>query len=247
MLEIKNLGVKSGKKQIIENINFHLEKGKFTAVIGLNGSGKSTLVSAINGLVKYSGEIVLCGEDIKKIPLRKRSSLLSIMPQKLPRTDLSVLELAQMGRNPYIPIGAQMSETDKKIALDAVEKADLKDFYSRSANSLSGGEGQRAFLAMNLAQNAQIMILDEPTAQMDALSEQKFLLLLSSLKNEGKTIMVVMHNLSSAVEFADNILVLDKGKSVFFGTRQEALEKEVIEKNFGLKKYEIDGKIFFKA
>lgn len=142
-----------------------------------------------------------------------------------------------MGRNPYLDIGRRLSYNDKTQINNAIAAAGLEQLRHTSINRLSGGERQRAYLAMILAQNTRAVILDEPTTYMDMENEAEFLALTERLKTvRKKTVMVVMHNLSKAVELADNILVLDKGEAVFFGAARQCVEERIIEKVFGVQR-----------
>lgn len=244
MLTFNNISVKLGGKMILDGVSFRLRPHKITAVIGKNGSGKSTLVSCITGGVKYTGEILYGDKNTALIPSRERAQLIAVLPQILPKTMLTVEELAQMGRVPYLDIGRRLSDNDRQQIRGALEITGMTEMSQRMVNSLSGGERQRAYLAMILAQNTRVIVLDEPTTYMDMENEADFLALAESLKvGPKKTVMLVIHDLTKAVEIADSILVLDGGRAVFFGSADDCVESGVIESTFGVKRtsYETDG------
>lgn len=244
MLIFNNISVKLGGKMILDGVSFRLRPHKITAVIGKNGSGKSTLVSCITGGIKYTGEILYGEKNIALIPARERAQLIAVLPQILPKTMLTAEEVAQMGRVPYLDIGRRLSDNDRQQISKALETTGMTEMSQRMVNSLSGGERQRAYLAMILAQNTRVIVLDEPTTYMDMENEADFLALSESLKvKQKKTVMLVIHDLTKAVEIADNILVLDGGRAVFFGSADDCVECGVIESTFGVKKtyYEKDG------
>lgn len=244
MLTFNNISVNLGGRQILDGVSFCLRPHRITAVIGKNGSGKSTLVSCITGGVKYTGEILYGEKNTALIPARERAQLVAILPQLLPKTAFTVAELAQMGRAPYLDIGRRLSDIDRQQINKALEITGMTEMSQRMVNSLSGGERQRAYLAMILAQNTRVIVLDEPTTYMDMENEADFLALAESLKGmQKKTVMLVIHDLTKAVEIADNILVLDGGRAVFFGSAEACVESGVIESTFGVKRtsYEKNG------
>ena len=246
MLKISSLGVTLGKKEILTDINFTLRPHCLTAIIGKNGSGKSTVVSAINGTVPYTGQITFAGQDIRMLSQREKAKLISVLPQTLTAPHITVEELVKMGRNPYIDLGHRFTPQDISAVENALSYMELSDKKQQYVDSLSGGERQKAYLAMILAQQTRLMVLDEPATYMDISCENQFMQTLKSLqKNNHKTIITVMHNLATAVRYADRMVVMDKGRVIFEGTTEECLEKQIIENTFGVKKYLSDGEIFF--
>ena len=246
MLKINSLGVTLGKKEILKDVNLNVKPHAITAVIGKNGSGKSTLVSAINGTVPYTGQIAFADQDIRLITQRERAKLISVLPQTLTAPHITVEELVKMGRNPYVDIGRRFTPQDTAAVEKALEFMDMADKRLDYVDNLSGGERQKAYLAMILAQQTRLLLLDEPATYMDISYERQFMETLKNLqKTSHKTVVVVMHNLSTAVRFADRIAVMDGGRLIFEGTTAECLEKQFIEKTFGVKKYISDGEIFF--
>lgn len=246
MLEIRSLNVKIRKKTILNDINIKLVPHTLTAIIGKNGSGKSTLVSCINQRISYTGELFFQGRNICLMTPKERACLISILPQMLKAPHISVNDLVCMGRTPYVDLGHHFTEYDKKAVEEAIHIIGIEKFSSCYVDELSGGERQKAYLAMILAQQTRLMVLDEPTTYMDMAYEQQFMNLLNELKRgHKKTLFVIMHNLNSAIRFADRIAILDKGRLVFDGTKEECLKECMIEKNFGVKRYECEDQIFF--
>ena len=246
MLKINSLNVTLGKKEILKDINLNIKPHAITAIIGKNGSGKSTLVSAINGTVPYTGQIVFADQDTRLISQREKAKLISVLPQTLTVPHITVEELVKMGRNPYVDIGRRFAPQDTAAVEKAFEFMDMGDKRRDYVDNLSGGERQKAYLAMILAQQTRLLLLDEPATYMDISYERQFMETLKNLqKTNHKTVVVVMHNLSTAVRFADRIAVMDSGRLIFEGTTQECLEKQLIEKTFSVKKYISDGEIFF--
>ncbi|MBE6888037.1 MAG: ABC transporter ATP-binding protein [Ruminococcaceae bacterium] len=246
MLKISNMNVTLGRKQVLKNIDLNIKPHTLTALIGKNGSGKSTLVSAVGGTVNYTGQILLAGQDIRLLQQREKAKLVSVLPQVLTAPHITVRELVKMGRNPYLDIGARFTPQDIQAVEKALDAMDIGCMQNMYLDCISGGERQKAYLAMILAQQTRLMVLDEPATYMDMAYEKQFMETLSGLrKSMHKTVVVVMHNLNTAVRYAQRIVVMDSGKIVFEGTTQECLETQIIEHIFGVKKYISDGEIFF--
>jgi len=238
MLRIENLSAFYGKKQALFDLSFTVERGRFTVILGANGSGKSTLMSALTSGVAYSGKITLDGRDISAIPPRERAKNISFLPQNLPVTQFSVRETVTFGREPYISF--KPTDGDVEIVDRAIEKCGISHLSGKKLTEISGGERQMAYLAMTLAQDAEIMLLDEPTTYMDASRARRFLDILKESISEGKSVVAVMHDLTQAVKYADDIVLIDSGKLIFAGTREECIESGVIERVMGVEKHSLD-------
>ena len=246
MIKMTDINVTLGKKHILKNIDLNIKPHTITAVIGKNGSGKSTLVSAINGTVSYTGQMLFAGQDIRILPQREKAKLISVLPQVLSTPHITVEELVKMGRNPYVDIGKRFTPQDTQTVSDAMAAMGITDMKYRYLDCISGGERQKAYLAMILAQHTRLMVLDEPATYMDMAYERQFMETLTTLqKTLHKTVVVVMHNLSTAVKYANRIVVMDGGTVAFEGATQDCLEAQIIEKTFGVKKHISDGEIFF--
>ncbi len=248
MLEIHNLNAQIGKKTILKNVNMKLIPHTLTAVIGKNGSGKSTLVSCINRMFPYTGEILFRGRNLHLMTPKERACLVSILPQILTAPHITVQELVNMGRTPYVDLGHHFTEYDKQAVEEAFHIIGIESLATCYVDELSGGERQKAYLAMILAQQTRLMVLDEPATYMDMAYEQQFMNMLMMLKTKHKkTLLIIMHNLNAAIGFADRIAVMDGGTIVFDGTREACLEQNIIEKTFAVKKYICEERIFFSS
>ncbi len=247
MLEFKNLSVTAGKTKILDNINLTIKPRSITALIGKNAAGKSTLLSCLTGEVKYTGSITLSGKSLSAMPSRHRAQLISLLPQKLPCPEISGGHLIRLGRTPYLDLGRHLTQEDKDYCRKAAELTGATDLISKKLSVMSGGERQKIYFAMLLAQNTPVIALDEPTSYMDAQHEREFSALLrATVKNEKKTALVVMHDLTRAVEIADYIAVLKDGRIVFYGTKGECAESGILESAFGVKAYKCDGLIIYR-
>lgn len=238
MLELKNVSVCLGNQKILDNVTFSLRPHRLTVLVGRNGAGKSTLLSCVNQQISYTGTICEGEQNLALIAPRERAKAIAILPQTLPAPHITAREMAAFGRNPYLDFTGRLTEKDKQAVEEALRDADALELGSRYVDTLSGGEKQRICLAMILAQNTPIALLDEPTAHMDLQYEAAFLNLLRELKQKRKkTFLVILHDLNLAAEYADDLIVLDGGKVIFAGSREECLQREILEKTFCLRRY----------
>jgi iron complex transport system ATP-binding protein len=248
MLEIKNLSVRFGKRQVLSDVSFALRPHRLTVLVGRNGAGKSTLFSCVNQQIPYTGTITEGEKNLALTDPRERAKSIAILPQSLPLPHITGREMAALGRNPYLDFTGRLTDRDKQAVENALRDADALELSERYVDTLSGGEKQRIALALILAQNTPIALLDEPTAHMDLGYEAAFLDLLQKLKTQRKkTFLLILHDLNLAAEYADDLIVLDGGRLAFAGSREQCLEQEILEKTFGLKRYTMENRIFFSA
>jgi iron complex transport system ATP-binding protein len=218
MLEFKKLHAGYDGAEKLHGISARLEPGKLTAVIGPNGCGKSTLLKCAAGLLKtMDGEILLDGRQLSAITEKERARLVSYMPQSRLVPDISVRQLVMHGRYPHLKWGQNPSRGDRAIAEAAIGRVKLDNYAEKTVGQLSGGERQRAYIAMMLAQEAPAMLLDEPTAYLDLASQYELMELLRQLRSGGHSMAVVLHDLALALEYADEILLMQDGRIVEAG------------------------------
>ena len=208
-LHIRGLSHSYGNKRILTNINLDLKQGTLCGVIGPNGAGKSTLFKSILKLIDYDfGKIEILGKKVDDI--RK---LIAYVPQKdevdwdFPAT---VLDIVLMGRYPFKSLFQRLNADDIAIAKQALADLGIEDLFDRQIGNLSGGQQQRVFLARALAQKAEIYLLDEPFVGVDISTEQKIIEILKRLAGEGKTLLVVHHDLSTVNQYFDSVLLLNQ-------------------------------------
>ena len=239
MLKFDKIGVKTPHKEILKDVSLSLKPHTITAVIGKNGSGKTTLISCLIGDKKYTGNITYEGRDIRLMSLKEKGRLISVLPQILPSPAIRVKDLVRMGRSPYLDMGKVFTQSDEENVEKAILQTGIKDIENKYLTEISGGEKQKAYIAMVLAQNTRVIVLDEPTTYMDMAYSKEFMGVLRELKYKNKkTVLAVMHDINSAIEVADNILIIDNGRAVFYGSVQETQESGKIEEVFGLRKYQ---------
>lgn len=248
MLEFKNVSVRFGRKQALKDVSFSLRPHRLTVLLGRNGSGKSTLLNCTNQQIPYTGTIWEGEKNLALLSGRERAKMLAILPQTMPAPHITAREMVAFGRNPYLDFTGRMTDKDRSAVEAALADTNAADLAERYADTLSGGELQRVRLAMILAQNTPIALLDEPTAHMDQCHEGDFLEMLTDLKRRRKkTFLVILHDLTLAAEYADDLVVLDDGEVVFAGSKEDCLTQGIIEGVFGVKRYTAEGKIFFSA
>ncbi len=235
MLEFKNVSVVKNGTGLLEDINLSIETGKLTVFIGPNACGKTTLLQTLNGSSKVSkGSITLNGEDYLALPPKERAKKLSFLPQVhsvIPT--IPVRTLVSHGRFPYLGFSRRSGDEDKRIVNEAMAKAGVVEYSGEGVDALSGGVRQRAFIAMQLAQQSDYIVADEPTTYLDLPSKKKIAEIYSGLRDEGKTVVLVLHELSTALEIADRIVVMNNRKIVSTGTPEEIISSGIIESVFG--------------
>ena len=230
-IEVKGLSVSYERKRILTNIFLEVEDSNIYGVVGPNGAGKSTLFKSILGLIDInSGDIKVLGGDIEEV--RKK---VAYVPQKddvdwsFPAT---VMDIVLMGRYPHKKILERINKKDKAIATQALEDIGIADLADRQIGQLSGGQQQRVFIARALCQEADIFFLDEPFVGVDILTEEKIIHILKKLASEGKTLLVVHHDLSTVEEYFDKVILLNQ-RLIAYGDMETTFTKENMSKCYG--------------
>lgn len=237
-IKVENIDVAYEDRFIIEGMNLEIPKGKISMIIGSNGCGKSTLLKSIARiLTPKRGDILINGVSIKSQAPKEIAKRMAVLPQspKVP-SGLLVKELVSYGRFPYqSPMGG-LKEKDIQMVDWAMEATGIKEYANRPVDSLSGGQRQRAWIAMALAQETDILVLDEPTTYLDMAHQVEILKLLKNLnKEQGCTIVMVLHELNNATKFADHIIGMKSGKKVFEGAPLDVITAENLELLYGIK------------
>jgi iron complex transport system ATP-binding protein len=234
VIETRDLWVRFGPVAAVRGLTFRAETGGWTALIGPNGAGKTSALRALAGLVPYEGEVTLEGRDARRLGRRALARLVAFVPQK-PETPpaLTVAEYVLLGRTPHIAYLGGEGRSDRDAATRALRRLDLEDFAQRPLGSLSGGELQRAVLARALAQEAPVLLLDEPTTSLDLGRQQLVLELVDALRRDGLTVMTTMHDLTLAGQYAERLVLLDGGSVVAEGTAAEVLSAPNVSAHYG--------------
>lgn len=211
-----------GSKRTLTNVSFALPPQKCTLLVGKNGCGKSTLLRCLAGQLPCRGSIPLPRDP------RERAKKVAYLPQFLPAVPMEAEALVAMGRTPYLNAAGVQTPADTEKIEQAITLTDIEGLRHRRVDTLSGGERQRVYLAMVLAQDTELILLDEPTTHMDMGAAAEFMALLHRLTERGKTVFAVLHDLNLAVNHADQLLLMEEG---------QLTDPARIEEVFGVKKY----------
>ncbi len=235
MIELRDVTVELGGKPVVDGVSAEIADGEWLALIGPNGAGKTTLLRAIARLVPFSGEVRLDGRRGEELSRGELARLVADVPPD-PSTPpwMTVAEYVLLGRTPHLGPLAKEGSRDRDAAARSLARLDLLPFAGRRLGTLSGGEKQRVVVARALAQEAPIVLLDEPTAALDIGHQQQALELLDGLRAEpGLTLVTAMHDLTLAAQYADRMLLLDAGRVVADGTPGDVLTEAVIAEHYG--------------
>lgn len=230
-LETHDLSVAYHKKPVLYGVDLAIPKGQLVGIVGPNGAGKSTLIKAVMGLLPLrSGWVEVFGQ-----PFGKSKTRVGYVPQR-ESVDwdfpVNVMDVVMMGRYGKLGLFRRPKKEDKEVARQCLDKVKMLPFASRQISNLSGGQQQRVFLARALAQESDLYLMDEPFAGVDAATETAIIELLKELKNRGKTILVVHHDLTTAREYFDSLVLLNM-RVVAFGATEEVFNVEQLQKTYG--------------
>jgi len=224
-------------RRVIEDLDLEIAPGRITMIIGANACGKSTLLGVLARLrAPLDGRVELDGADVSTIPRRRFARTVGLLPQHPVAPDgLSVAELVARGRHPHRGVFQRWNAEDSARVDDAMARTGVSELADRPLGDLSGGQRQRVWIAMALAQNPQILLLDEPTTFLDLSHQLEVLDLLRELnRTQGTTIVVVLHELNMAARYADELVVMSQGRIVAHGEPTAVLTREVVSEAFAL-------------
>ena len=236
-LTTRNLSLSYDKTTIVQNLTLAIPSGKITALVGANGCGKSTLLRGLARLLKPAqGAVYLDGKSIAQCSTKDVAQQLGLLPQSpVAPEGLTVKDLVAQGRYPYQNWLQQWSSQDERYVQQALEITDLLELSDRPLDTLSGGQRQRAWIAMTLAQNTQILLLDEPTTFLDLAHQIEVLDLLHDLnQQQGRTIVMVLHDLNHACRYADYLIAMKAGQIFAAGDPQSVITAETVQAVFNL-------------
>nr|WP_279664559.1 ABC transporter ATP-binding protein [Ectobacillus ponti] len=230
-MQTKELTLSYGDTVIIDTLNLQIPRGKITVFIGGNGCGKSTLLRSLARLLKpASGAVLLDGDEIAKLPTKEVAKKLAILPQGPAAPEgLTVLQLVKQGRYPYQRWFRQWSAQDEAIVGRALAATGMTELMEQPVDSLSGGQRQRAWIAMTLAQETDIILLDEPTTYLDMTHQIEILDLLFELnEQEQRTVVMVLHDLNLACRYAHHIVAVADGQIYAQGSPEEVVDSQLV-------------------
>lgn len=235
MLNVHQLSFGYHKTPVLQNISFHVEAGRLCALFGPNGSGKTTLFKCcLNFLQFRKGEVQIAGEDIRKKRVEEIARLVAYVPQehKAP-FPYTVKELVLMGRTPHMGGALGIRDQDKRIVVDILEKLDILNIADQPYNELSGGQRQLVLVARALAQQTDLIFLDEPAASLDFKNQLLIWQVLRSIVQQGKTVFVCTHDPNHVLWFCDQVIVLNQGEIITNGHPQHSLNGHILKELYG--------------
>lgn len=235
MFELRHASVGYDGTPILQDISFTAQDGQITALVGTNGCGKTTLLKAIaRQLPLLNGQILLQGRPIQSYDRKAFARAAAFMPQVRNIPEISVRGLVSHGRFPYLGLSRQMTTRDRAAVEQAMEAAGVVQWAERDLRELSGGERQRVYLAMALAQGGDAILLDEPTTYLDVSAQFELLELLRTLADQGKTLLLVLHDLAQALQYSDRVAVVAEGRLLAFDSPANLFEQKILDRIFGV-------------
>jgi len=236
MLVIEQLNAGYKKKQVLKDINLTFPDGGFITLMGANGCGKSTLLHCISGVLKsISGDIYLNNQSLLTLKRKQVAQQLALLPQVATTpSGLTARELIMQGRFPWQNWWHQWSELDERAVNEAIQVTKVADYLDLPLEQLSGGQRQRCWIAMTLAQDTPLLLLDEPTTYLDVAHQVELMNLIASLKSKGKTIIAVLHDLNQAATYSDYLVMMKEGEIYTQGSVEEVFTKDNLNAVFGL-------------
>ena len=236
MLTLNDVSVSRQQHLILNHLNVSIPAHQITTIIGPNGSGKSTLLKTLLRLLPYeNGHIQLNKRSLQAYSAQEMAKQMAYMPQLREVVSVTVEQFVAAGRYPHRSFWQSWSLEEQQRLTEVLEQLDLIDYRHTYLSELSGGERQRVYLALMLVQDAPLLLFDEPTTYLDLHHQFELLTTVQSLKTQGKTLLLVLHDLSLALQFSDFLIVMDEGTCVFQGTPSQLLETSILETIFKVK------------
>lgn len=235
MISITNLTTGYSSKEILHQIDLTIPSGKITVIVGPNGCGKSTLLKTMCGILPIqSGSISFDGQELRTFSPPLLARQVSYLAQNRQVPDITALRMVLHGRFPYLSYPRRYRKEDYLIAEDAMNRMGISELKDTPISNLSGGTRQKVYIAMALVQNTPVILFDEPTTYLDISHQLQMMDHARFLSEEGKTIVMVLHDLSMALQIADQLVVMDKGTVVGQGTSQEIFDSGCLNQVFGV-------------
>ena len=235
MIAIKDLYSGYGDDDILKGVSLNILKNELTVIAGPNGCGKSTLLKTISGIIKKtSGSIFIDNVDLSNISPLDRAKRIAYLSQNRSVPDIAVKNLVLHGRFPYLSYPRRYRAEDREAVDMALERMGIEGLRDKMVSELSGGERQKVYIAMALAQGSDYLLLDEPTTFLDISHQFQLLDLAKELCSENKSVVMVLHNLESALSIADSFILLDKGRLLFEGSVDDVYSSKLIDKVFNV-------------
>ncbi len=231
MLTLDSISIRYERKEVVHNVSFSVKQGEVVSIIGPNGSGKSTILKAITGFISsHTGTITFEQKEIQQYTTKQIAQNICMLSQKNQApNDMLVKDLVAYGRYPHKKWFERLNHEDQDIVHWSLEKTHLADYKDRMLASLSGGEAQRAWIAMALAQRPKLLLLDEPTTYLDIAHQHEVLELVRELNEDmGITVMMVLHDLNQASRYSNHLIVVQNGRKIMEGTPTQVMTSDML-------------------
>lgn len=236
-LSARELTLAYEDRTVVHGLDLAVPDGEVTVIVGPNACGKSTTLRALGRLLKpRSGAVLLDGEALAKLPTKRIAQQIGLLPQTPVAPEaITVADLVARGRQPHQHWWQQWSDADERAVVEAMERTDVAELAERSVDELSGGQRQRVWIAMALAQETELLLLDEPTTYLDISHQVEVLDLVRQLNHDrGRTVVVVLHDLNQAARYADHLVVMKDGRIVAEGPPSDVVTADLVREVFGL-------------
>lgn len=235
MLKVKDVCTGYEGREVLHKVTARIEAGKITVLAGPNGCGKSTLLKTMMGMNgKTSGEIWVAGKQMEEYKPEELARKIAYLPQNRNVPDITVKRMVLHGRFPYLKYPRRYRKLDMEIAEAALRQVGMEEVADKNMNKLSGGMQQKVYIAMALAQDTPIIMMDEPTSFLDIVYQMKLMEIARELADQGKAVVLVLHDISMALRMADHMIVLFEGTAAKSGTPEEVFESGTLDRVFGL-------------
>lgn len=244
MLEVRRLSGGYAGHPVLHDVSLTAESGRITVIAGPNGCGKSTLLKSIAGIIPYeSGDLLINGESLCGLSSQEQAQRIAYLPQDRYIPDTTVFRLVLHGRFPYLGYPRRYRPEDLEIARNALARIGIESLAERPLNTLSGGMRQKVYIAMALAQDAPVIMMDEPNSFLDISHQLQLAAYLRVLASEGKTLLLVLHDLSMALRLADHLVLLKDGCVLSQGSPEQLYLSGDIETAFqvGIRRFQTPG------
>lgn len=241
-LTASRLGAGYGDRTVLDDLTVDIPDGSFTVIVGPNACGKSTLLRTLSRLLRpTAGSVLLDGRDVQQYNGKEFARELGLLPQQSIAPDgITVVDLVSRGRFPYQRMFRQWTAEDERAVRGALESTQLTELSTRPVEALSGGQRQRVWIAMALAQETPILLLDEPTTYLDLAHQLETLELCTRLNREGRTLVAVLHDLNHAARYATHLIAMHGGEVVAEGAPREVVTEEMVHDVFGVRARVVD-------
>ncbi|MDI6601591.1 MAG: ABC transporter ATP-binding protein [Thermoanaerobacteraceae bacterium] len=236
-IEVRDLHFSIGDKKILNGITIDISQGMVTGILGPNGAGKTTLLRHLSGYWQPEKDTVhIFGVDILRLKPRDKAKIIGLVPQDgVNSAGFSVFEMVMMGRSPYLNFFGNEKADDRKIVDDCLKTCGVYDIKDRKMYEISGGEAQRVLIARALAQQPEILLLDEPVSHLDIKYQLEIMSLLKDLSRKGMTVVSIIHDLNIALNFCDNVILLNYGRVIAEGDADSVINEENIYRTYGVR------------